>query len=461
MKALYRKYRPTKLSEVIGQDQVTKPLKNSLKSGKISHAYIFIGPRGCGKTSVARIFAHEVNKFPYEIEDDYTDIIEIDGASNTGVDNIRELKEKALIAPTKGKYKVYIIDEVHMLSKSAFNALLKTLEEPPKHVIFIMATTDAYKIPATITSRSQVFNFNLATPDVMRSHLEKIAKKEAINIESDALDVVISEGGGSFRDSISLLEQISSLSDKKITKELVISALGIPEEEKIANLLTAYKAGDTSTVTDTLQNLINSGIKSEAVAEDIISQIVKKPEPELLPLLEKLPEVSAPFPEAKLLLAFLAQTAIKPVLSQNNVNIASMAVPAERPPEAPVNTKEAPNNAEKTPESSQTQVEKSAVFDWSAYEQAVSEKNSIIARSLNRTEHQLKDGTLIVYVPRKFDRTILESDNNLELLKSLLPSGITLEFTEDKTSFKKDEKISKISDIMGDIQEVETNGIPF
>ena len=192
MKALYRKYRPTKLSEVIGQDQVTKPLENSLKSGKISHAYIFIGPRGCGKTSVARIFAHEVNKFPYEIEDDYTDIIEIDGASNTGVDNIRELKEKALIAPTKGKYKVYIIDEVHMLSKSAFNALLKTLEEPPKHVIFIMATTDAYKIPATITSRSQVFNFNLATPDVMRSHLEKIAKKEAINIESDALDVVIS-----------------------------------------------------------------------------------------------------------------------------------------------------------------------------------------------------------------------------------------------------------------------------
>ena len=468
MKALYRKYRPTKLSEVIGQDQVTKPLENSLKSGKISHAYIFIGPRGCGKTSVARIFAHEVNKFPYEIEDDYTDIIEIDGASNTGVDNIRELKEKALIAPTKGKYKVYIIDEVHMLSKSAFNALLKTLEEPPKHVIFIMATTDAYKIPATITSRSQVFNFNLATPDVMRNHLEKIAKKEAINIESDALDVVISEGGGSFRDSISLLEQISSLSDKKITKELVISALGLPEEEKIANLLTAYKAGDTSAVTDTLQNLINSGIKSETVAEDIINQIVKKPEPELLPLLEKLPDVSAPFPEAKLLLAFLAETARKPVFaqnstsaSQNSANMARTAVPTEKPLEAPVNTKEAPNNAEKTPESSQTQVEKSTVFDWSAYEQAVSEKNSVIARSLNRTEHQLKDGMLIIYVPRKFDRTILESDNNLELLKSLLPSGITLEFTEDKTSFKKDEKISKISDIMGDIQEVETNGIPF
>ncbi len=474
MKALYRKYRPTKLSEVIGQDQVTKPLENSLKSGKISHAYIFIGPRGCGKTSVARIFAHEVNKFPYEIEDDYTDIIEIDGASNTGVDNIRELKEKALIAPTKGKYKVYIIDEVHMLSKSAFNALLKTLEEPPKHVIFIMATTDAYKIPATITSRSQVFNFNLATPDVMRSHLEKIAKKEAINIESDALDVVISEGGGSFRDSISLLEQISSLSDKKITKELVISALGLPEEEKIANLLTAYKAGDTSAVTDTLQNLINSGIKSETVAEDIISQIVKRPEPELLPLLEKLLEVSAPFPEAKLLLAFLAQTAIKPVFaqnstsasqninsaktSQNSANVARTAVPTEKPLEAPVNVQKTQenvpatsNNAEKIPVS----------FDWDAYKQVVSEKNSVIARSLNRIEHQLQDNTLTIYAPRKFDRTILESDNNLELLKSLLPSDITLEFTEEKLSLKKDGGISKISDIMGDIQEVDKNGIPF
>jgi len=465
MKALYRKYRPIKLSEVIGQDQVTKPLENSLKSGKISHAYIFIGPRGCGKTSVARIFAHEVNKFPYEIEDDYTDIIEIDGASNTGVDNIRELKEKALIAPTKGKYKVYIIDEVHMLSKSAFNALLKTLEEPPKHVIFIMATTDAYKIPATITSRSQVFNFNLATPDVMRSHLEKIAKKEAINIESDALDVVISEGGGSFRDSISLLEQISSLSDKKITKELVISALGLPEEEKIANLLAAYKAGDTSTITDVLQNLINSGIKSETVAEDIINQIVKKPEPELLPLLEKLPDVTAPFPEAKLLLAFLAETARKPVFaqnstsaSQNSANVARTAVPTEKPLEAPVNVQKTQenvpatsNNAEKIPVS----------FDWDAYKQAVSEKNSVIARSLNRAEHQLQDNTLTIYTPRKFDRTILESDNNLELLKSLLPSDITLEFTEEKLSLKKDGEISKISDIMGDIQEVDKNGIPF
>ena len=158
-KALYRKYRPKSLSEVVGQEQVTRVLENSLKQGKISHAYLFIGPRGTGKTSVARIFAHEVNGFKYELEDVYVDIIEIDGASNRGIDNIRELREKVAIAPTSGKYKIYIIDEVHMLTKEAFNALLKTLEEPPKHVIFIMATTDAYKVPVTITSRAQTYTF--------------------------------------------------------------------------------------------------------------------------------------------------------------------------------------------------------------------------------------------------------------------------------------------------------------
>ena len=162
MKSLYRRYRPVTLSEVVGQPQVTGPLIKSLEQGKISHAYLFIGPRGCGKTSVARILAHEVNKFKYKIEDDYVDIIEIDGASNRGIDNIRELREKVAIAPTSGKYKVYIIDEVHMLTKEAFNALLKTLEEPPRHAIFIMATTDAYKVPVTITSRAQTYTFKLA-----------------------------------------------------------------------------------------------------------------------------------------------------------------------------------------------------------------------------------------------------------------------------------------------------------
>ena len=458
MKALYRKYRPVKLSEVVGQEQVVKPLESSLRSGKISHAYIFIGPRGCGKTSVARIFAHEINKFPYTIEDDYTDIIEIDGASNTGVDNIRELKEKAVIAPTKGKFKVYIIDEVHMLSKSAFNALLKTLEEPPKHVIFIMATTDAYKIPPTITSRAQIYNFNLATPDVMKKHLENIAKKEKINITSDALDVIIAKGGGSFRDSISQLDQISTLGSK-IDKDLVISALGVPEESQLDSLLSAYKQGNQEEITANIKTILNSGIKAETVAENLINQIIKAPEPELLPLLEKLPEVSSPFPEAKLLLAFLAQSAVRPQITASTSKVVSIAPKEEKAPKTP---KKASQEAVEAKEEKSPQVIPEPVnFSWEALEKAILEKNSIIANSLKHTEHQLQGNTLLVYIPRKFDRTILEADNNLELIKSLLPTNIILEFTDDKSVIKKDQKISKISDIMGDIQEVETNGVPF
>ena len=180
MKALYRRYRPKTLEAVVGQSHITDVLKKSIKNGSFSHAYLFAGPRGTGKTSVARIFAHLINDFEYELEDSYLDIIEIDGASNRGIDDIRELRERANVAPTKGKYKVYIIDEVHMLTREAFNALLKTLEEPPAHVIFIMATTDVQKVPITITSRSQVFTFRLADPSTMFEHAKSICKEENI-----------------------------------------------------------------------------------------------------------------------------------------------------------------------------------------------------------------------------------------------------------------------------------------
>jgi len=176
--ALYRKYRSRSLDEVLGQDHVTNILRRALEQGKIAHAYLLTGPRGVGKTSVARILAHEINQLPYNEEASHLDIIEIDAASNNGVDDIRALREKAQVAPISAPKKIYIIDEVHMLSKPAFNALLKTLEEPPAHVVFILATTDADKLPATILSRVQQFFFRPIPTEIMARQLINIAEKE-------------------------------------------------------------------------------------------------------------------------------------------------------------------------------------------------------------------------------------------------------------------------------------------
>ena len=346
MKSLYRKYRPLKLVDVVGQSQVITPLSNALKEGKISHAYLFTGPRGTGKTSVARIFAHEVNNFEYKLEDDYTDIIEIDGASNRGIDDIREIREKALIKPTSGKYKVYIIDEVHMLTKEAFNALLKTLEEPPEHVIFIMATTDLYKVPATILSRAQVYNFKLADFEVISKHLQKICEKEKIIIQPEALDIVVKRGGGSFRDSLSLLDQISTLSDKEITHEMVEAAMGLPEDIKIANLLKEYASSNSAQITALLKELFEMGIRAEIIAEELITAIIKEPRPEYLPLLDKLPDIKEPFAEARLVAAFFTNKS--PAQPQLQPQVRPQVQPQLRPQPSFSNSEPKPQQTAKT-----------------------------------------------------------------------------------------------------------------
>ena len=170
-----------------------------------------------------------------------------------------------MIAPTMGRYKVYIIDEVHMLTKEAFNALLKTLEEPPKHAIFIMATTDAYKVPVTITSRAQTFTFNLASHEVMLNYLKRIAKSEKIKITDEAIGVIVKRGGGSFRDSLSLLDQISTLSDGEITAEMVNSAMGLPQDEQIDELLSFYSNGSVADIAMSLRRILSSGVKAETL----------------------------------------------------------------------------------------------------------------------------------------------------------------------------------------------------
>ena len=359
MKALYRKYRPLHLSEVIGQDKTIEQLQGALIKGKISHAYLFVGPRGCGKTSVARIFAHEINHFDYQLEDSYIDIIEIDAATFTSVDNIRELREKAMIMPTLGKYKVYIIDEVHMLSNSAFNALLKILEEPPEHVIFIMATTNPEKIPATIISRTQIYRFNLAEPKVMQDFLRSVCDKEGIKISDDALKIITERGGGSFRDSLSILNQIGTvnLSEKTIEASDVSAALGIPEHQEIQNLINFYENSDTENITNTLAALLNYGITAESITLELINQILKNPTPKSLQLVNQLFNVTGSFLEAKLTVALISNSFATPTNITSTTSIAPVASPQPTTPAstaAPITTTTAPapHSATASPQSS-------------------------------------------------------------------------------------------------------------
>ncbi|GAC1386872.1 MAG: hypothetical protein NVS1B7_6880 [Candidatus Saccharimonadales bacterium] len=270
--ALYRKHRPKSLSEVVGQEHITTTLDNALKQGRISHAYLFTGPRGIGKTSIARILAHEVNHIPYDETITHMDIIEIDAASNRRIDEIRELRERVHTAPTSAKYKVYIIDEVHMLTKEAFNALLKTLEEPPAHVIFILATTESHKLPETIVSRTQRFNFKPVNEHQVVTHLAAIAKQEKIHISPEALALIAQHGEGSFRDSISLLDQAGS-SGAKVELSEIQRMLGIAPEQTITELVDIIKSGTTVQLVDMLGYCREKGLQPAQLAKQLAAKL--------------------------------------------------------------------------------------------------------------------------------------------------------------------------------------------
>ena len=276
---LYRKYRSQDFDQLIGQDHITKTLKNAIKKDKLSQAYLFVGSRGTGKTSAARILAKAVNCLDIKKDGNpccecsvckaisdgqFLDLIEIDAASNRGIDQIRELKERIEFSPTEGKYKVYIIDEVHMLTTEAFNALLKTLEEPPAHVIFILATTDVHKLPPTILSRCQRYDFRLGTDKEIGKVILDVAKKESIDVKQDALDLLVQSAKGSYRDAMSLLDVVYSGQLKEgdstiITKEEVSKVLGLPDIDIVYNLLRSLLVGDGVECLNILHNLESSG----------------------------------------------------------------------------------------------------------------------------------------------------------------------------------------------------------
>lgn len=272
--ALYRKFRPGEFEDVKGQDHISKTLQNQIKADRIGHAYLFCGTRGTGKTSVAKIFAkavnceHPVNGSPCGVCDSCKaissgtsmNVIEIDAASNNGVDNIREIREEVAYRPTEGKYKVYIIDEVHMLSTGAFNALLKTLEEPPSYVIFILATTEANKIPVTILSRCQRYDFRRITIDTIAARLSELMEKEGVDVEEKAIRYVAKAGDGSMRDALSLLDQcIAFYLGQKLTYDKVLEVLGTVDTEIFSQMLRTILAGDVTGSIRTLETLLNRG----------------------------------------------------------------------------------------------------------------------------------------------------------------------------------------------------------
>lgn len=231
--SLYRKYRPETFDEVLGQDHVVTALRGALKNKSVAHAYLFAGTRGTGKTSVARIFARELGCSK-------NDIYEIDAASNRGIDDIRALRDAVMTRPLESPYKVYIIDEVHMLTKDAFNALLKTLEEPPAHVIFILATTEIHKVLETIISRCQVFTFNTPGQVVLSDMLKSVAKEEGRTLSDDASEIIALLSDGSFRDAQGILQKVfSAVADKKITREIIEPVLGVPQNELVEQYVRA------------------------------------------------------------------------------------------------------------------------------------------------------------------------------------------------------------------------------
>lgn len=364
-----------------------------------------------------------------------------------------------------------------MLSKSAFNALLKTLEEPPEHVIFIMATTEKNKVPVTILSRSQVFQFNLADPSTMLDHLKNICKKEKIDITDDALKIVVKRGGGSYRDSLSLLEQVASLSEKTITADIITDALGLPQDEAINRLLFAYKNGNIVEVRDTIAALENQGIKADLVAGELIDAIVDDPEPGLLPLLDRLTKIdpSTSYANVRLLLALTNIPAINSVVASPppKIQLASAPIskptattvpeakPAQQPEERSEPVPEPKPETATTPAPSPEPVARATNLDKNASESeiwnnilaVVAEQAPHIHDWLKSSDGKIEGSTYRIYTRSAFKKKNIEKKRNI--ITSAIPEQYQLEISEK--TLEKDSELAAIADLMGGGEEVEIN----
>lgn len=501
--ALYRKYRSRSLDEVLGQDHVTNILRRALEQGKIAHAYLLTGPRGVGKTSVARILAHEINQLPYDEEASHLDIIEIDAASNNGVDDIRALREKAQVAPVSAPKKIYIIDEVHMLSKPAFNALLKTLEEPPAHVVFILATTDADKLPATILSRVQQFFFRPIPVDIMARQLMTIAEKEGFAIEADAARLIAERSRGGFRDGISMLDQLSALAsaDKPLSASDVAQYLGLSATKTLENLLELYQQHDAPEALNLLGELEQAGTDPVVLSHQLLSLLRARlhQRPELITLVKQLIEVDRhPHPDLKLLTIFMdngeqvtdtSPELISPLIASPKTTAKPPATISKSPveaPESPAATSEAPaaqppENSPKTiPKQEQTNdsADKTAAdaapagsqpapdsppdstatdIDWDKVIALAKEQSFAVATLLQKCSWQRDGNTLTLYAGNAFAKKKLDNAKNRPLIATIVQqvAGTELDIaTIGQKAPPKDAELAKIAELMGGGEEV-------
>lgn len=470
-KALYRKYRSKSLDEIVGQSHITDVLRRSIAQGRVAHAYLLTGPRGVGKTSIARILAHDINGLPYEDDHSHIDIIEIDAASNNGVEDIRDLRDKVQIAPVSAAKKIYIIDEVHMLSKAAFNALLKTLEEPPEHVVFILATTDAEKLPETIVSRTQRFGFRAISTAHLVEQLTKIAAAENIQITDEAIELIAEHGDGSFRDSISLLDQLSSLADTTtgITVELVEQSLGLAPRALVKQLIDAHQHAKLAEVVALLDQARTSGIQAKILARQLSSYLKTAivTSPELLPLLDNLIGVeNSPQPDIKLLTVLAPRSTPKTKPAPLLASVPEVILEAPIPALAKKATQKHPKDPEPTP-APKAETKKAtpstslATFSWDALVEHVRAKHVALYSVLSKCSYDTADNTLIIYTNNKFYKKKLDDTKYRPLLSESLAvigfSDVTID-TIPTASPLKDEQAAKVAAIMGGGEEVTING---
>ena len=470
--ALYRKYRSKSLDEIVGQSHITDMLKRAIASDNIAHAYLLTGPRGVGKTSIARILAHEINQLPYADETNHLDIIEIDAASNNSVDDVRDLREKVMVALSSARKKVYIIDEVHMLSKQAFNALLKTLEEPPEHIVFILATTDANKLPATIISRVQRFNFRAIQPDTAAKHLRKIADAENIMISDEALELIAHQGKGSFRDSISLLDQLRNISDKEITASLIEKVLGLAETDIIERLIEAYKLQDIHTIVQLLDTAESQGAPALTLVEQLIYVIRNRvtAEPELISLLDNLLDVArSAWPHVKLLTALTnypkSSSVAQPAKPSLNTDLAANKQSDKVAEQKPVSNKDQTGTQKETLDTSDStasaQSDESKApgtgqpFSWEDFVSALSSHTG--AHSIIKNcKYNFDDNKLTIYAGKKFYKNKLDAalPALAEALQSIGVINADISILESSAP-PKDSQVAAVFDIMGGGEEVE------